>query len=525
MASLPCIRLGRVLWLATLAACSTDLDIDGKAPGTFEATGDADTGLTGDTDETDDTDDTDSGDDLPDEVDGDSDGWLPSEGDCDDSDPAVNPGAEELCNGIDDDCDGSSDADFDDDRDGVADCEDACPVQVDLDATGTPTGTWDAPFAEVQAGLDHAWFEGCDTVEVAPGTYFETIDFGGADVYVRSHDGPEETIIDGSGTGTVVTFATAEPRTAGIDGFTVRNGFASLGAGIYVEGADPSIIGNIIEDNLTTAGGGGGGVGLSDASPLIEANTIRFNDACFGGPEEGCDGGGINIRTGAPDIARNTISQNGAGDGGGIWMVRSDALIYWNFILSNSADDTDPVTAGQGGGIDVQVPSAGTVITNNIIADNDASTHGGGVVVFEAGSSGEATVQHNVIAWNSVTETDYGAGLLAWQLTEPLLRNNLVVFNLGTGIYTNAGADVRHNLAYGNSTDWAGDQGTLTGVDGNLSTDPMVVSITNNLDFTDDDWRPASGSPLLDSGDASSSPDPDGSRADIGAYGGSLGGW
>jgi MYXO-CTERM domain-containing protein len=29
--------------------------------------------------------------------------------DCDDTDPKVNPGAEELCNGVDDDCDGDTD--------------------------------------------------------------------------------------------------------------------------------------------------------------------------------------------------------------------------------------------------------------------------------------------------------------------------------------------------------------------------------------------------------------------------------
>jgi len=42
--------------------------------------------------------------------------------DCDDDDPAKNPEAEETCNGIDDDCDGNVDEGFDQDNDGVTLC-------------------------------------------------------------------------------------------------------------------------------------------------------------------------------------------------------------------------------------------------------------------------------------------------------------------------------------------------------------------------------------------------------------------
>ncbi len=47
-------------------------------------------------------------------VDMDGDGYSPSDGDCDDADPDINPGAAEVCDDIDNDCDGGVDNDADD---------------------------------------------------------------------------------------------------------------------------------------------------------------------------------------------------------------------------------------------------------------------------------------------------------------------------------------------------------------------------------------------------------------------------
>ncbi len=57
--------------------------------------------------------------------DNDGDSWSVANGDCDDSNDNVFPGAEELCNGLDDNCNGVADEGFSDtDGDGLVDCMD-----------------------------------------------------------------------------------------------------------------------------------------------------------------------------------------------------------------------------------------------------------------------------------------------------------------------------------------------------------------------------------------------------------------
>ena len=89
----------RVLPLVFLLAC------DFKAGGTIRGVdGGDDTGSSQDTDPSDDTGGSNATDD-------DGDGVSENDGDCDDTDPAIHPGASDRCNAVDDDCDGDIDED------------------------------------------------------------------------------------------------------------------------------------------------------------------------------------------------------------------------------------------------------------------------------------------------------------------------------------------------------------------------------------------------------------------------------
>ena len=72
-------------------------------------------------------------------VDADGDGYSPSAGDCNDSDASVHPGAPELCDGKDNDCDGSTPInEADDDYDGSRVCDGDCDDNDERTRPGIP---------------------------------------------------------------------------------------------------------------------------------------------------------------------------------------------------------------------------------------------------------------------------------------------------------------------------------------------------------------------------------------------------
>jgi len=201
-----------------------------------------------------------------------------------------------------------------------------------VDVSVSPPGdgtSWENAFISIQDGIDAA-SDGHEVI-VAEGTYLENIQFKGKNMLLRGTNPFKvavvaNTIIDGQGSGSVVTFAGTEEERCIISGFTIRNGEAERGGGIC----------GTTEDKRTNA--------------TIQNNVISANSAGDGGGLWGCSG----------TIRNNIISANAAsGNGGGLALC--DGLITNNDIVANSAGTS-------GGGL---CGCAGT-ITNSIIWGNMA---------------------------------------------------------------------------------------------------------------------------------------------------------
>ncbi len=309
-------------------------------------------------------------------------------------------------------------------------------------------------YASVQAAID-AGQKG-DTIIVQPGTYEESIVFGGKNLVVRSKDPNDPQIVAatilrapapsrGSAAGTVVIFAHDEDQAAVLSGFTVTGGTGtvypdnpgvSFGGGILCAASSPTITLNVITSNLVPTRGGtngngdyGGGLGCFDSRAVITRNILHGNTAYAGGA--------IFVQGGTPLIANNLLYDNTAIAGGGA------CLVY------------------------------GGVFTNNTLVGNQGNA-GGNVYL--------------------VTDIAYGACRLV---------NNILCDARGSqGLYR-VGYHPEDRIAFNDLWSTAGGTDTgwikAAGAFGNISADPLFVDAAGH------DYRLRMDSPCINAGDPDSS--------------------
>jgi len=388
--------------------------------------------------------------------------------DCDDDDPLVNPGAQEVCDDldVDEDCSGAADdADAgvdpgsfmtfypDADGDGFGDAADAgsaaCDASSGMVADNTDCddddGLINPDASEVCDGLDNdcdatttesglATFTDASGVEsdftaslsgsvvlstdgmlaVCDGTWSANLEIA-ADVDIINPSGvPSDVVIDGGAAGSVVLVGTAG-ISASIEGVTLQNGAGS---------------GDAVADLFP--GANGGGVDCSAAGATLSLSTV--------------------------DIIDNTAL---SGVGGGLASSGCDVFIDDAVISGNEAEFA--------GGLYVD---AGTLtVSESVVSDNIANDDAGGVMVFDY--TGAAVLSLDEVEVTGNTAADDGGGLGAWEIgagttiscvgstsTDAGFTDNSAAD--GGGVYLYAGVDLT-------STDC--DFGTSAGGDDNTPDD------------------------------------------------------
>jgi hypothetical protein len=265
-------------------------------------------------------------------------------------------------------------------------------VRVSLAGDDAHDGSsWTLAKRTVQAGIDAA-APSAGQVWVASGTYVENIilplrgaSYGGfagdeTDLSQRNWQS-NVTVLDGNQAGSVVTAAPGGGRTARVDGFTIRNGGASSGGGIYCVNSSPTIANNTITGNSTMTGYGGGIYCDSSAAPMIVNNAITGNTAYS-------FGGGVYCGSAcAPMIANNLITGNAGDYGGGIFCLTSSPTIASNTIVGNRTTGS----SAYGGGVCCWASSP--TIVNTIVVYNTSG-------IYKTGT-GTVSLRHNCVYSNT----------------------------------------------------------------------------------------------------------------------------
>ena len=260
------------------------------------------------------------------------------------------------------------------------------------------------------------------------------------------------------------------------------------------------------------AGGRGGGIAASPTTEpgdvVIQQTELTGNDAERGGGAAWLDG------TDWVEVSDSIVADNESGaDGGGLLLERGVGPTVLRSTFRGN------IAQGRGGGVLESDTVAPGFYGATIFAENQAA-RGGGMAVRDAA---EAEVINATFVGNRAARD--GAHLhIAGSIVR--LVNVIAAFGVdGGGIWgdaTAATSDRFYTLTWQNSGgDWGGAFGTPPPSSGNLSLDPLFRAYTNNGQPADDDLRLAIGSPAIDAGDPSLF-DVDGSRSDIGAWGGPL---
>jgi len=403
------------------------------------------------------------------------------------------------------------------------------------------SGTADDPFCSIQTAIDNAAHG--DEIIVAPGTYLETISFLGKAITLRSSEGPDVSIIDARGAGTVVVCVSGEGSGTVLDGFTITGGtgtpfeadpgyFILVGGGMYNFGSSPTVINCMMSGNTAYEGGGmhnrrsnpsvydctfadnvtfesGGGMANVDGSAATIVDCVFVDNRaglcafeCWG------HGGGLYNLKSSPTVTGCTFIGNGATlTGGGMANIQSSPMVIDCSFYENAAS--------LGGGLS-NLSSSNPLVAYCSLTGNRSGGFGGGML----NNSSSPVVTNCAFVANSAGSFSEGGGMYniasAPTIVSSTFRGNAAGrFGDGGGAMCNRDgsvAEVTNCILWDNDADeilnldtseaivrYCVVMGGFTGPH-NIDADPMFVDPDNG------DFRLSAGSPCIDAGDNTAVP-------------------
>ena len=350
------------------------------------------------------------------------------------------------------------------------------------------------------------------------------------------------------------------------------------GGGFYVTDGSGLVEGNRVTGNTTGNDGAGGYITLHYGE--VTGNSFEGNEASD-------DAGGLRVRFGYLDITYNDFLDNIARDAGGaIKLSHAESEFSFNLVRGNVAGDRgggieldndntsvnssvfEDNAAARGGGLHSMNNTAGFSIRDSTFEGNTASYAGGGLMLEDDGFTvrlghlefydnsapdgagiyvGLASIQGGGLILAGNVASDRGgalyldtavgrlAGLVAWgneakaagaaidanDSSAVSFINAIISANAGSAAVQSSGG---RGPAFRYSDVWGNVDGDFSGMRspigrfGNIGADPVFTD-PGTFDFT-----LATGSPAIDAG-VPFLRDGDGSRSDMGAFGGPYGSW
>ncbi len=228
----------------------------------------------------------------------------------------------------------------------------AATIHVDIaNCPGPGDGSVGNPYCSIQTAIDNA--VDTDEIIVAPGTYFETIDFLGKAITLRSSGGTAVTSIDGTGLGgSVVTCVAGKGPSTVLLGFTITGGNLDAAGGMLNIFSSPTVTNCAFIGNTGDLAGG----------MLNFASDPTVTNCTFSGNSGSNLAGGMYNAMSSPKVTNCTFSGNLGVFGGGMYNVLGSDPVVTNCTFGGNA------VANQGGGM--YGSGSSPTVTNCILWDN-----------------------------------------------------------------------------------------------------------------------------------------------------------